>query len=608
MKLTIVFALLAGMACGQYVPTPNPGDPLKISSGGGGGGASPAGSNGDVQIKNGTSLGAANLNYNSGTGKLAVSGNKGVTFTQATSSDVTYVNELVPFQGTGTVGAFRSGMGSALFNGTWDHIWRLGYNVNMGGTAAAPASEHTYYYTIEANYNDGARNLIEAYFETSDPVLGITQRPWTVNVNRGTGVIQHQFSFGANDGNVIFQQTPAGLETFAVRPGYLRIGGNDAARFYVDANGDPYYGINIKHVSSALQSITTGAAMAARFSTGSGFTLNGSSSLSTGVTAPVVFQVDLGGVTRVTGNQVITTNANNTYNLSLESASTNTSGAGILFTSNIGVSSKTGLFSLDSAGNMVFRANNASQYFDYNGTVNFRANAGGGATGLSIDNSGNSTHGGNLIFGTDAAYDIGASGANRPRDLFMSRTLTAGTSVIVPLISSSGVVAITPATNNDITLNPNSLAAVGINSARVAMGSGVILQWSNGAGAYTSSKDSGISRNSAGIVEINSGTAGTFRDLKLRNRIMTVGSSIASASTIAPTDSLHHVTGTTTIDTITAPSGFAVSGAGGCITLIPDGLWATSTSGNIKTATTAVVDKPLNLCYDNATSKWYPSY
>lgn len=87
-----------------------------------------------------------------------------------------------------------------------------------------------------------------------------------------------------------------------------------------------------------------------------------------------------------------------------------------------------------------------------------------------------------------------------------------------------------------------------------------------------------------------------------------VGSSIASASTIAPIKSITHITGTTAISTITPPLNFTGSNRGGCLTLIPDGLWSTNTSGNIALATTAVVNKAVTMCYDAGTSKWYPSY
>jgi hypothetical protein len=77
---------------------------------------------------------------------------------------------------------------------------------------------------------------------------------------------------------------------------------------------------------------------------------------------------------------------------------------------------------------------------------------------------------------------------------------------------------------------------------------------------------------------------------------------IASASTIAPTAQLNHVTGTTAIATISLPfTGFI-----GCIQLIPNGLWTTTTSGNIALASTAVVSKVLTECYDG--TSWYPNY
>jgi hypothetical protein len=87
-----------------------------------------------------------------------------------------------------------------------------------------------------------------------------------------------------------------------------------------------------------------------------------------------------------------------------------------------------------------------------------------------------------------------------------------------------------------------------------------------------------------------------------------VGSAIAAASTITPTSAIHHITGTVQINTITAPSQFAASGMGGCLRLIPDAAFTTGTSGNIAISSNAVVSRALELCYDNGTSKWYPSY
>ena len=58
-----------------------------------------------------------------------------------------------------------------------------------------------------------------------------------------------------------------------------------------------------------------------------------------------------------------------------------------------------------------------------------------------------------------------------------------------------------------------------------------------------------------------------------------VAPTIASASTIAPTKQITFISGTTTINTITAPS--PISTNGGQITLIPTGLFSTGITGNI---------------------------
>ena len=83
-----------------------------------------------------------------------------------------------------------------------------------------------------------------------------------------------------------------------------------------------------------------------------------------------------------------------------------------------------------------------------------------------------------------------------------------------------------------------------------------------------------------------------------------VGANVASATTITPTGSIFHVTGTTAVATINLP----FTGFTGTIIIIPDGLFTTTTAGNIALASTAVVSKALHMTYDTGTSKWYPSY
>jgi hypothetical protein len=100
----------------------------------------------------------------------------------------------------------------------------------------------------------------------------------------------------------------------------------------------------------------------------------------------------------------------------------------------------------------------------------------------------------------------------------------------------------------------------------------------------------------------------TFTDVKYSSLVATTAAAptIASATTIAPTTSIVFVSGTTAIDTITAPS--PISAGGGQITLIPTGIFTTTTAGNIALASTAVVSRALIMVYDTTTGKWYPSY
>lgn len=109
---------------------------------------------------------------------------------------------------------------------------------------------------------------------------------------------------------------------------------------------------------------------------------------------------------------------------------------------------------------------------------------------------------------------------------------------------------------------------------------------------------------------LNRGNGGFEIASDLKNSLdsLNVGSPLASAATIAPTAPLTHVNGTTQINWITVPAQFAQRGFGGCLRLIPDSPFTTGTSGNIAIVTTAVVSRTLEMCYDSATAKWYPSY
>jgi len=100
----------------------------------------------------------------------------------------------------------------------------------------------------------------------------------------------------------------------------------------------------------------------------------------------------------------------------------------------------------------------------------------------------------------------------------------------------------------------------------------------------------------------------TFTNVKYSGLIAITAAAptIASATTIAPTEPITFISGTAAIVTITAPS--PISSGGGQITLIPTGVFTTTNAGNIAIATTAVVGKALIMTFDVTTTKWYPSY
>lgn len=82
------------------------------------------------------------------------------------------------------------------------------------------------------------------------------------------------------------------------------------------------------------------------------------------------------------------------------------------------------------------------------------------------------------------------------------------------------------------------------------------------------------------------------------------GSTVASASTIAPTGLIFPVSGTTSVVTITVPAGFT---PGMSLYIRPTGIFATTTAGNIGLITSAtVVGRILMMTWDG--SKFWPSY
>lgn len=102
----------------------------------------------------------------------------------------------------------------------------------------------------------------------------------------------------------------------------------------------------------------------------------------------------------------------------------------------------------------------------------------------------------------------------------------------------------------------------------------------------------------------NESTTGYVSDRGFLDHAIKTYPTIASASTIAPTQGVTFVSGTATISTITPPVGVL---QGGSIKLIATAGWATNTAGNIATTMTATTNRMYVFEYDPNLNKWYPT-
>lgn len=82
-----------------------------------------------------------------------------------------------------------------------------------------------------------------------------------------------------------------------------------------------------------------------------------------------------------------------------------------------------------------------------------------------------------------------------------------------------------------------------------------------------------------------------------------IGSPLASATTITPTNDIHHLTGTGTITTITIPPSFK-----GSVTLICDSTAQFNTGGNFGRAFTCVGGETVTWTLDDVSGNWYPNH
>ena len=114
------------------------------------------------------------------------------------------------------------------------------------------------------------------------------------------------------------------------------------------------------------------------------------------------------------------------------------------------------------------------------------------------------------------------------------------------MLTSAGALTIAGSyiTNNNMEVGNGWWQANGAAGASggVFFGSGHLITWGSAATFGGGAADSGISRSGAGIIEVNNGTAGTFRDLKSRSLITPMTSELTIATgVITVTGSYHNV-------------------------------------------------------------------
>lgn len=249
----------------------------------------------------------------------------------------------------------------------------------------------------------------------------------------------------------------------------------------------------------------------------------------------------------------------------------------------------------DNLGNVPTRIDNTGQIHTASGTVSFF----GTNTNLSATLSVQPV--------LSSAYGLAIRGlAGQTGDLqqwqnstgTVLATLSSGGALTASQLIAPSIVVITngnivenSATGPYLNLSGSSITL----NTRVASNVGLIIQ-----GATSQTADLQQWRNGAGTVLVAVGANGVIATGT------TAGApTIVSATTITPITPILFVSGTTTIQTITAPA--PISTNGGSITIVPTGAFSTNTAGNIAIAVTAIVNQAITLTYDPIALKWYPA-
>ena len=121
----------------------------------------------------------------------------------------------------------------------------------------------------------------------------------------------------------------------------------------------------------------------------------------------------------------------------------------------------------------------------------------------------------------DSNYVRAALSSSSTAVTLAAETAGTGADVVDLVLTSTGLITTAQEFKSSAALYAGNDVGIGSGSFSadlqgVALGNGFGIKWSNDAYRW-STKDTGLMRNAAGVVEVNNGTAGTFRDIKIRN-------------------------------------------------------------------------------------------
>ena len=551
---------------------------------------------GTIDVANGgtglTTLTANYIPYGNGTSPFQSSANFTFNGTTVTTANDISVNGLTVGMGGGALST-NTVLGAAALNGA---------NTGTGSNTAIGNQSLRYNTTGNHNTAVGLNSLI-------NNTTGVR------NTGIGSGALTQHKTGSDNTAIGYFAQFNATLGTSNVSVG------NNSLQNNTTGTNNTAVGL------SALAANTTNVATLGSITAGTGYT-NGTYTAramtpvsgATFVTYPTVDVTVAGGV--VTAVTLVT----NGVGASSTAATVLTVAAALIGGTGSGFSIPVATFGTGVSNTAV-----GYQSLSLNTTGNYNTALGGGDSGAFSPLRANTTASFNTAIGN------GALGKNTTG---FSNTAV-GYQALLNNLTGQGNVAFGGNTSGSVNgaLNTNTAGsnntAIGSGSLQAATGSdNTALGWASGLSVSTGTQNTLIGRNAgqSGANNLTTGSnniiigyltsgsaAGVSNEITIGNASNTAlrfpplitgytsaAPTVASAATIAPTKPISFVSGTTTIDTITAPA--PISAGGGSITLIPTGIFATSILGNIALATTAVVGKALILTYDATTTKWYPSY